>query len=95
MLAIFDKGPRVPDSIECIQPGVESPRIEPMPRLRDVPERWLDMDISRRGLSVPRGRKQKEEVLAIKDVLDRKGKYYDPYGRTRKFAGNQWNTCCT
>jgi len=64
VLAIFDKGPRVPDSIECIQPGVESPRIEPMPRLREVPERWLDMDISRRGLSVPRGRKQKEEVLA-------------------------------
>ena len=35
------------------------------------------------------------KAVTIKDVLDPKGKYYDPYGRTRKFAGNQWSNCCT
>jgi hypothetical protein len=63
VLAIFAKGPRIPDSVESIQPAVHSPRIEPMPRLQEVPERWLDQDIGRRGLPLPRGRKQKEEVL--------------------------------
>lgn len=37
----------------------------------------------------------KSKAVAIKDVLDRKGKYYDPYGRTREFEGNKWNNCCT
>ena len=37
----------------------------------------------------------KSKAVTIKDVLDRKGNYYDPYGRTRKFTGRQWNNCCT
>ena len=49
----------------------------------------------RRKFVVDMEAEAKSKAVTIKDVLDRKGKYYDPYGRTRKFKGNQWNNCCT
>eukprot|EP01048_Picozoa_sp_COSAG05_P003057 COSAG05_NODE_136_length_16902_cov_21.052312_10_plen_199_part_00 len=49
----------------------------------------------RRKFVVDMEAEAKSKAVTIKDMLDRKGKYYDPYGRTRKFKGNQWNNCCT
>ena len=49
----------------------------------------------RRKFVVDMEAEAKSKAVTIKDVLDRKGKYYDPCGRTRKFIANQWNNCCT
>jgi hypothetical protein len=49
----------------------------------------------RRNFVVDMEAEAKSKAVTIKDVLDPKGKYYDPYGRTRKFVGGRWYSCCT
>jgi hypothetical protein len=63
VLARWSNGPTIPDAVESVRPGVESPRIEPMRNLKVMPGQKIINELQAKRLPVSASRAQNIQTL--------------------------------